>query len=174
MKEVLRLAVFLSLIVAVSIVVAASLVLLSVSGSRGSSSGCPSGITTDQPMDSDLSFSTSVDSVRGLNHWYNFTVESSSSTANLGSLSFEVKAPTGVVTTMGGTGRVAIVSPSNLTEATYSLGGGWTYATGFGPTTIVSAQNVLSLSYVGAQPPTIVGDDFFVLYCGGSVSGPIT
>lgn len=172
MKELTRIATAIGIVVAVSLIAVGVYELAPRPSVR--SNVCVSGLSTNQPGAPPLAFSESVDSIKGLNHWYNFTVISASTTLTFGSLSFEVKTPEGAIADLTPGSGVSVVKTGGLVEATFALGGGWTYEPGFDSTTVLSSQDLLSLFYYGAAPSSIVGYDFFALFCQGIGSAPIS
>lgn len=142
------------------------------------SEDCASGLTVSQAIPAGpIAFGASLDAAIGPNHWYNFSVEYASPRLALSAIWFELKSPNGTTLFLP-TGGLAIVtlgpSTSVSLEAIFSFGGGWTYESGFGPSTFLSTDNVLSLFYSGSTPDSLVGDTLFAADCVGTVSGPVS
>lgn len=138
---------------------------------------CPSGLTTDQPLGTGLAFSGSTDTIKGGDHWYNFTVESSNPCNGLGMFVFQVKSPDGTVTTVASGSGLSVVKPPNSVEATFALAGGWTYFLGFSSHTVIETQDILSLFYNSSTPASLAGYTLSALGTGdtaGTVSASIT
>ena len=170
MKKLGRVAVIVGILVAISLIAVGVYELVLV---PSQSVGCAAGLSTAQALYSQLAFGNPVNATKGLDHWYNFTVESSSPCNKLGLFVFQVKAPDGVITTLSTGSGVAVVTPPGSVEAVFVLGAAWTYEPGFGPDTVLTTQNMLSLFYTGSTPSSLVGYSLLALISGGIVVGTI-
>jgi hypothetical protein len=167
-----------AIIVGVAIAVAlVGVGLFELVSSQAPTTACPSGLTTDQSIATGLAFSGSTDTIKGAEHWYNFTVESSSPCDGLGVFVFQVKTPQGAVTNVAAGAGLSVVKPPSSVEATFTLGAGWTYFLGSSSHSPIETEDILSLFYNSSTPTSLVGDTLVALGTGsaaGAVSAPIT
>ncbi|MCI4353136.1 MAG: hypothetical protein L3K14_07105 [Thermoplasmata archaeon] len=153
------------LLVAITVVLAAVLYILIQQYTKGTGGGAPLG--------SALAFGNPADATWGTISGYNFTVESASSTLTIGSVIFQVKSPTGAITTTGIT--ISIVNVQGKVEGIYTPAtatwGGFTsvcgpaFATACGTTTVITSQNLLSLQITPAS--SLIGYSLVALGQGG-------
>jgi hypothetical protein len=136
------------------------------------SNRCATGIGTLQAPP--LAFEGSVDTTKGANHWYNFTLTVGNDCYSLGILSFQVRSPNGTAAMLPANSGVAVATPSEEMEAEFNLGVGWVYESGFSANTLLTSQNTLSPVYSGGTPSSLVGDTLSILSPIGSCTGAIT
>lgn len=173
MKESSRVATIIGIVLAISSITVGVYELVP----RATQSGtCHYGVDRLAPADGapPLGFGGSVDSTKGLTHWYNFSVESASDCYYLGILSFQVQVGNGSAAPLPSGSGVAVAAPTGSIEAVFTFEATWTYEPGFSSNTLLTTQNILSLFYTGSTPSSLVGDTFAVLSSRGSCSGPIT
>jgi len=167
------------LLVAITVVLAAVLYILIQQYTSHGASGVPLG--------SALAFGNSADSswtctsgaptsclATGAALSYNFTVESASSTLTIGNLIFQLKSPGNTIVSTANVG-VAILNVKGAVEAVYTLSTaswgsygatcGSAFTSQCGSTTVISTQNGIALTEVGAV--SYVGYSLVALGQGG-------
>ena len=127
-----------------------------------------------QPIGSSLAIGASRDTVRGTDHWYNFTLESVGACITLGAFVFEVRSPTGATQVFPSGSGVSVVSLHNVTEADYLFGEGWSYSPSFSATSALSTSDFLSLFYNASSPASLVGYSLVATGADGTTSGTVT
>jgi flagellin-like protein len=133
-----------------------------------------------------LAIGGSTDGASSTTNYYNMTVESAGSTLTLGSFNFEVKSPTGALTTSGSvvggvtiTGlSVVVITPLNTVVATYTPGSPVSYGSHCGAPSYNSAcssASSMTTQYtfsVQVSPNTVSLSGFSLVALGqGSFSG---
>jgi hypothetical protein len=91
-------------------------------------------------------------------HWFNFTLLVGPSNLSFRYLWPNLTSGRSNVAFPPGAGLEVISHKSGAWEATFVPGAGWTYQSGFGPSSPVRDGDLLSIFWTGSDPATVAGD----------------